>query len=170
VRAKDHRLFVVLPETTSDQMHKQKDGNMEMKNKAIGALIAFALIFGVVGVVPAMAGEVESPPPGGKLVIRPGLPSEIRSANGEVSPMSLSECAVGKVCAWSGYGWVGQFSWWPASPYGCVAHANNNPVRSGYNGSSYNERIGGWGTIPPHYAWESVGGVVYGELCWGPGI
>jgi hypothetical protein len=153
-------------------MHKQKGGNMKTKHKATGALIAFALMFGVVGVVPAMAeGVVESPPPGGKLVIRPGLPSELRSAQGgEVSPMSLSDCAVGKVCAWSAYGWVGQFSWWPASPYGCVNHANNNPVRSGYNGSGYNERIGGWGTIPPHYTWESAGGAVYGELCWGPGI
>lgn len=143
---------------------------MELRHKAAGALVTFALIFGIVGVVPATA-ESESPPPGGELVMWPATPSELGSAKrGEVSPMSLSECANGKVCAWKQYGFAGQFSWWPASPTGCKDHANNNPVRSGYNGSSYNKRIGGWGTIPPYYAWESVGGAVYGELCWGPGI
>lgn len=139
-----------------------------MRHKATGALIAFALMFGIVGVVPAMAEE--SPPPGGELVMKLVTPSELESAkSGGAEPMSLSECAVGKVCAWTGYGYSGQLSWWPESPTGCKSHLNNDPVRSGYNGSSYNERVGGWGTIPSHYAWESVGGAVYGELCWGPG-
>lgn len=149
---------------------KERSRKMKMRHKATGALIAFALMFGIVGVVPAMAEEpLESPPPGGELVMTPVTPSELESARSEeASPMSLGECAIGKVCAWAGYGYSGQFSWWPESPTGCKSHAENNPVRSGFNGSSYNERVGGWGTIPSHYAWESVGGSVTGELCWGP--
>lgn len=159
------------PQPHQTKFNKPKVGKMKLRHKATGALIACAVMFGLVGVVPAMAEGLESPPPGGELVMRPATPSELGSASsGEVSPMSLSQCAIGKVCAWSGYGYGGQFSWWPASPYGCKNHSENDPVRSGYNGSSYNERIGGWGKIPPYYAWESVGGAVYGELCWGPNI
>lgn len=154
----------------SGPIHKRKVGNMKIRHKATGALIGFALMFGIVGAVPAMAGgSLESPPPGGELVIWPATPSELESAkSGEISPMSLSQCEIGKVCAWALYEFSGQLSWWAELPTGCKSHLNNDPVRSGFNGSRYNERIGGWGTIPSHYAWESIGGAVYGKLCWGP--
>lgn len=137
-----------------------------MGHKAAGSLIALVLVFGIVGVVPAMAGEVESPPPGGELVTWPATPSELGAAKGEVAPMSLGECKIGWVCAWSGYGYGGQFSWWPESPTGCKNHAGNPVLRSGFNGSSHRMRVGGWGYVASHYAWESVGGSVTGELCW----
>lgn len=135
------------------------------------ALIAVILAVAVVGATPATAvGATESAPPG-ELIIRPVAPSELgTSASSGASAMSLSDCSIGRVCAWSGYGYVGQFSWWAESPTGCKNHAANPTLRSGYNGTGFRERVGGWGTIPSHYTWESVGGSVTGELCWGPGI
>jgi len=135
-----------------------------MRYKVIGALIVAALAIGVVGVAPAMAAEgpLGSEASGG-LTIRPVAPGELGSAtNGAASP--LINCSIGQVCAWSGI-FAGNLSWWPESNTGCHNHADNTPLASGYNGSSYTERIGGYGDVPSHYLWESSG-PVYGELCW----
>jgi hypothetical protein len=140
---------------------------MKARHKATGALIAVALVIGVVGVAPAMAAEGlfgESAPPG-ELITRPAAPSELGSAKSGAAPASLSECSIGQVCAWSGI-FTGTFSWWPESNTGCHNHASNPNLRSGYNGSNYRERVGGWGYVASHFAWESVGGSVTGELCW----
>lgn len=141
---------------------------MKLRHKATGALIAGALGIGVVGVAPATAAAGlfgESEPPG-ELATWPADPSEPGFAEAGAAPMSLSECALGKVCAWSGYSYSGQFSWWPENPTGCKSHASNPVLRSGYNGSNHRMRVGGWGYVPSHQAWESVGGSVTGELCW----
>lgn len=139
-----------------------------MRHKATGALIAVALVIGVVGVAPAMAAEgpLKSEAPG-ELVTRPVAPSELGSATNEAAPAAAPaiNCSIGQVCAWSGI-FTGTLSWWPESNTGCHNHSGNPKLKSGFNGSSYRERVGGWGYVASHYAWESVGGVVTGELCW----
>jgi hypothetical protein len=139
-----------------------------MRHKAIGALIAVALAVGVVA-APAMAAEgpLELKPPGGELVTHPVSPSEIGAATSGASPsVALTgSCSIGEVCAWVGI-FAGEESIWPESNTGCHNHVEHPRLGSGYNGSSYRERVGGWGYVASHYAWESVGGVVTGELCW----
>jgi hypothetical protein len=130
-----------------------------MKHKVVGALIAVALISGVVAVAPAMAEEESAVP--GELVTKPVTPP----GSGAAPPPS-GTCSSNQVCAWSGYSFTGTFSWWPESNTGCHNHASNPELRSGVNFSKYRERVGGWGYVQPNFAWESVGGVVTGELCW----
>lgn len=128
-----------------------------MKHKVIGALIAVALLSGVVAVAPAMAEEESTPP--GELVTKPITPAELS----EAAPSST--CSSHQVCAWSGI-FSGTFSWWPEENTGCHNHSSNPKLKSGANFSKYRERVGGWGYVEPNFAWESVGGVVTGELCW----
>jgi hypothetical protein len=137
-----------------------------MRHKLIGALIAVALVIGVVGVAPAPAaeGSLESSGPEGTLTITPVAPAELGAAtNGVASP--AINCSIGQVCAWAAYGAAGQESIWAASNTGCHSHLENNPVRSGYNGSGYTERVGGYGSVGAYSYWEASG-PVYGELCW----
>ena len=136
-----------------------------MRHKLIGSLIAVAFVIGAVGVAPAMAAEepFESEA-AGELITRPVAPNELGSAtNGGASP--AINCSVGQVCAWAGAGATGQESIWAASETGCHNHSGNTPLRSGYNGTNHNERVGGYGEVPKYSYWESSG-PVYGELCW----
>lgn len=99
------------------------------------------------------------------MTITPVAPTELGATATPDSP--AINCSIGQVCAWAGYGATGQESWSPASNTGCHDHAENPPLRSGYNGSTYNERVGGYGEVPKYSYWESSG-PVYGELCWPP--
>jgi hypothetical protein len=140
-----------------------------MGHRIIGALIVIALVVGVVGVAPAMAaegplGSEES----GTLTITPIAPGDLGTAGTGAAVMPAAaaiNCSTGQVCAWAQYGAGGQESVWAASNTGCHNHENNAPLRSGYNGSPYTERVGGYGNVPRESYWEASG-PVYGELCW----
>jgi type I restriction enzyme S subunit len=51
---------------------------------------------------------------------------------------SMSQCPANSVCVWSGSGWTGTFTSWPASSGGCHNHAGIPSIRSGWNRISNN--------------------------------
>jgi hypothetical protein len=81
---------------------------------------------------------------------------------------SLSQCPANAVCAWSGSGYLGTFSWWSASDTGCHDHTNNPQLRSFYNNtSSKTVQLGGAGSIGPGAAvTDPVGSPITGLICW----
>jgi hypothetical protein len=79
---------------------------------------------------------------------------------------SKSQCLAGKVCAWSGSDYSGNFSQWDASDTGCHDHVNNPQIRSGWNRTGYKVRYGGWGVLYSGSYFQLYGDEIWGEICW----
>jgi hypothetical protein len=123
-----------------------------MMRRLLGPLVLLSALGVLVLAAPAASAEI---------VIKPVTTSEM-------SPLSLSQCSSGTVCAWENSNFTGNFSQWPASNTGCHNHSGNPSIRSGWNRSPYNVRYGGGPTLPPGYAFEVNPGEnpITGEICW----
>ena len=143
-----------------------------MKRTLTGALLAVALVMGIVGVTPAAAAgglleaQQQEAEHSGTLVTEP---IQTNASGAAVMPAAgaspAATCYEGQECAWAGY-FGGQFSFWAAYETGCHNHASNPTLTSGSNFTPYRLRVGGYGYVAPHNNWYSSGGPVYGELCW----
>ena len=154
-----------------------EEGNEHMRRTLPGALLAMAILMGIVAVTPAAAavGVLEAQQQeaeqqqSGTLVTEPiktdasGAAIMPSAANAPASPAAT--CYEGQECAWAGY-FGGTFSFWPGYDTGCHNHASNPTLTSGSNFTPYRLRVGGYGYVQPHNNWYSSGGPVYGELCW----
>lgn len=91
-----------------------------------------------------------------------------------VNPLAMSDCpsATGPtwesyMCAWQGNEYGGALSYWPQGNTGCHNHAGNPNLRSFWNRTPYNVRIGGWGVLGPGYGLQMPANEpITGELCW----
>lgn len=71
------------------------------------------------------------------------------------------------MCAWQGSEWGGQLSAWTENNFGCHNHAGNPNLRSFWNRTPYNVRIGGWGVLGPGYGLQfGVNEPITGNICW----
>lgn len=79
-----------------------------------------------------------------------------------------SDCPANHVCAWEGYNYTGQLSYWAESNTGCHSHAENPKIRSLWNRSGYRVRYGGQGVFEPGaFASQNPGeNPITGEICW----
>lgn len=85
----------------------------------------------------------------------------------QMSPLSLTQCSAGTVCAWSTNNFEGTFSWWAASDTGCHSHENNPKLRSGWNRTSHFVWYGTLG-VPAGEGWTLNAGAnpITGQVCW----
>ena len=138
------------------------------------AFVATAAAVLWLGVIPSMAAAetAETAPPVAEQAPTPGeagasISTPSGAIAGNLSPLALSECPAGGVCAWAEGEYRGKFSWWLGSQTGCHAHADNTPLYSFWNRTqNYTVRLGGQGSIGPGEHFTVPFGV-YGELCWG---
>jgi hypothetical protein len=92
----------------------------------------------------------------------------ISASGASASEAQVQECtAFGWMCAWSGNEWGGQFSHWPASSTGCHTHAENPNLRSFWNKTPFNVRLGGATILGPGLGLQTpINSPVTGQLCW----
>ena len=65
----------------------------------------------------------------------------------KASAATKGDCPANYVCAWEGYNYSGELSYWPEWNTGCHSHAGNPKIRSLWNRSNYFVRYGGAGTF-----------------------
>ncbi len=129
-------------------------------------LLALLAVLGALAVSAAGAAAKEAPHrtgDGAIIFYKPNL-----------APFAESDCpgAIGPnwesyMCAWQGTEWGGQLSYWPQGNKGCHNHVNNPNLRSFWNRTPYNVRIGGWGVLGPGLGLQMTPNTpITGELCW----
>lgn len=117
------------------------------------------VVLGVFAVSASVAGAKEGSPAKSPKGINLLATSDCPSATG---PTWLSW-----MCAWQGNEYGGQLSAWTQNNTGCHNHSNNPNLRSFWNRTPYNVRIGGWGVLGPGYGLQmGVNEPITGEICW----
>jgi hypothetical protein len=128
-------------------------------------LSALLAVVGVFTVSASVAGAKEAPAAG-----EDGSPGVVKHIN----HLAMSDCpsATGPtwlsyMCAWNGGEWGGQLSAWTQNDFGCHNHANNPYLRSFWNRTPYNVRIGGWGVLGPGLGLQMpINQPITGDICW----
>ncbi|MDO8188562.1 peptidase inhibitor family I36 protein [Conexibacter sp. JD483] len=77
-----------------------------------------------------------------------------------------ADCPGHAVCIWSGPTFGGQLSWFSENDIGCHPHPDNTPIRSAFNRSTWDVRIGGWGYLQESNFKDNLPNIT-GEVCWG---
>ncbi len=86
----------------------------------------------------------------------------------QMSPLSLEQCPQGSMCIWSNNDFTGSFSHWPGPETGCHSHTGIPKIKSAWNRTGYEVRMGGGPVLKSGDALIVRAGEnpITGEVCW----